>query len=62
MESNEQIEPTSETATKMEEEEMPACRWGKVGVERLSKTEKELMNMDNSEVIAGGGGHKGTKW
>ena len=24
--------------------------------------EKGLMDMDNSEVIAGGGGYKGTKW
>ena len=30
--------------------------------EWLSKKEKEFMDMDNSVVIAGGRGYKGTKW
>ena len=36
--------------------------WGGVGVKGLSKKEKGLMDMDNSVVIAGGRGYKGTKW
>ena len=35
---------------------------GGVGRGRLSKKEKGLMNMDNSAVIAGMRGYKGTKW
>ena len=35
--------------------------WWGVGVEGLSKKEKGLMDMDNSVVIAGGRGSKGTK-
>ena len=35
---------------------------GGEGVEGLSKKEKGLMDMDNSVVIAGGRGYKGTKW
>ena len=31
-------------------------------LEGLSKKEKGLVDMDNSEVIAGGRGYKGTKW
>ena len=38
------------------------AKWGKVGVEGLSKKEKGLINMDSSVVIAGvRGGYKGTK-
>ena len=37
-------------------------RVGEVGVEGLSKKEKGLIGMDNSVVIAGGRGYKGTKW
>ena len=32
------------------------------GVEGWSKKEKGLMDMGNGVVIAGGRGHKGTKW
>ena len=35
---------------------------GGQGVEGLSEKEKGLMDMDNSVVIAGGRGYKGTKW
>ena len=35
--------------------------WGE-GVEELSKNEKGLMNMDNSVVIVGERGFKGTNW
>ena len=31
-------------------------------MEGLSKNEKGFMGMDNSVVIAGGRGYKGTKW
>ena len=31
-------------------------------IEGLSKKEKGLMDMDNSGVIATGGGNKSTKW
>ena len=40
---------------------MTAQRGG-LGVEGLSKKEKRLMVMDNSVVIVGGRGYKGTKW
>ena len=33
-----------------------------LGVEGSSKKEKGLMDIDNSVVIAGGGGYKGAKW
>ena len=33
-----------------------------MGVEKLSKRAKELMDMDNSVVIAGERRYKGTKW
>ena len=42
-------------------EQMTASRVSE-GVEGLSKKEKGLMDMDNSVVIAGGRGYKGTKW
>ena len=32
------------------------------GVEGLSEKEEGLMDMDNSVVITGGRGYKGTKW
>ena len=35
---------------------------GGLRVEGLSKKNKNLMDMDNSVVIAGGRGPKGTKW
>ena len=35
---------------------------GNKRVERWSKKEKGLMDMDNRVVIAGGRGYKGTKW
>ena len=34
----------------------------RLGVAGSSKKEKELMDTDNSVVIAGGRGYKGTKW
>ena len=35
---------------------MTASRWGKLGVGGIEQKEKELMDMDNSEVIWGGRG------
>ena len=40
---------------------MMARERGGYGVEGVSKNKKGLMDMDNSVVIAGGRGHKGTK-
>ena len=34
----------------------------RVGVQKLSKKEEGLMDMDNSVMISGGGGYKGVKW
>ena len=36
--------------------------WGGQGMKGLSKKEKGPMDVDNSVVIAGGEGCKGTKW
>ena len=46
---------------------MTASGWGRLGGEGIEylhplKKEKGLMDMDNSLVIAGGEGHKGSKW
>ena len=46
----------------IDKEQMTASGSGGLGVEGLSKKEKGLMDVDNSVVIAGGGGYKGTKW
>ena len=41
---------------------MTASRGRGVGGEGLGKKEKGRMDMDNSVVIAGARGYKGTKW
>ena len=62
VESNEQNELTKKMGTDPQmDRNMTASRGGRLGVEGLSKKEKGLMDMDNSMVIAGGRGCKGTK-
>ena len=44
------------------DEEQGDSQWGGEGMEGLNKKDKGLMGMDNSVVITGGRGNKGTKW
>ena len=48
-------EPINQKPNHLLKEEMKSW-WGAWGVEGLGKKEKELMDMDNSVVIAGGRG------
>ena len=66
MESNEQTELTSKIDTLIDGEQADSSGKGGWEMEGLSKKEKELMDMDNSMVIAGWGrggrGFRGDKW